>query len=216
MTRERSLPLIANPVARRLLLSGAGMLERPKGRCTTRTVKDIIYALGYVQLDSIYRVERAHHSILFSRTSSYKQTYLKHLLERERSVFENWTHDAAIIPVEFFPYWQRHFVRFAPYLWKRWHAANRLQDRVDLDRIKTHIANHGPVLARDLAPETNAKRNGWWDWHPSKAALEFLWRTGELAVTRRDGFQKVYDLTENVIPAAFRTGPVASEQFVDW
>jgi uncharacterized protein YcaQ len=57
---------------------------------------------------------------------------------------------------------------------------------------------------------------GWWDWHPEKTALEYLWRTGELAVARREGFQKVYDLAERVIPAAHREAAPDRAALIDW
>jgi uncharacterized protein len=59
-------------------------------------------------------------------------------------------------------------------------------------------------------------KGGWWDWHPSKTALEWLWRTGQIAVTRRDGFRKVYDLTENVVPAQIYRTEVDHNAMVDW
>ena len=67
------------------------------------------------------------------------------------------------------------------------------------------MQDHGPVTSADVGAGEVRGKGGWWDWHPSKAALEYLWRVGELAVTRRDGFRKVYDLTERVIPEASRT-----------
>ena len=64
-----------------------------------------------MQLDSIRTVERAHHHILFSRTTAYKPDWLRHHIERERTLFENWTHDASVIPVEFYRYWKPKFSR---------------------------------------------------------------------------------------------------------
>ena len=59
-------------------------------------------------------------------------------------------------------------------------------------------------------------KGGWWDWHPSKTALEWLWRTGQLAITRREGFQKVYDLTENVIPPQVYRAETSQAEHLDW
>ena len=71
-------------------------------------------------------------------------------------------------------------------------------------------------MARDLAEPGNRPAGGWWEWHAGKAALEYLWRGGQLAVARREGFQKVYDLPERVIPAAFRGPAPSHDAFVDW
>jgi hypothetical protein len=71
-------------------------------------------------------------------------------------------------------------------------------------------------MARDLAAPGGRPAGGWWEWHAGKAALEYLWRGGQLAVARRQGFQKVYDLPERVIPARFRAEEPSHEAFVDW
>jgi uncharacterized protein YcaQ len=81
--------------------------------------------------------------------------------------------------------------------WKDWHG-----DRFhgELDRILAHVSEHGPVSSAEFSGERAEKSTGWWDWHPSKTALEYLWRSGDLAVTRREGFRKLYDLSERVVP----------------
>ncbi len=73
----------------------------------------------------------------------------------------------------------------------------------------------GPVMSRDMKTEDH-KSGGWWNWHPSKTALEFLWRTGRVSIAARENFQKVYDLSERVIPAEHHQAEVAHEVFVDW
>ncbi|MEK9797271.1 MAG: crosslink repair DNA glycosylase YcaQ family protein, partial [Alphaproteobacteria bacterium] len=80
----------------------------------------MIRALGFVQVDSINTVARAHHMILFARNQTYRMRQLTHLLERERSLFEHWTHDASVIPTEFFPYWRHRFERDRIKLLHRW------------------------------------------------------------------------------------------------
>ena len=172
--------------------------------------------MGFVQIDSIATVERAHHMILFARNETYRPDLLTHLLEKDRSLFENWTHDASIIPTRFFPFWRPRFQRESERLrrvYRDWHG----QDfESHLAELVSHIKENGPVMARDfnhLRPET---ARGWWDWHPAKTALEFLWRTGRLAICRRQGFQKVYDLYENVIPAAHCQDDVDTQAFTDW
>ena len=71
-------------------------------------------------------------------------------------------------------------------------------------------------MARALASDQKKAGSGWWDWHPSKTALEYLWRTGVLAVSRRQAFQKVYDLTENVVPERYRADAIDESTLVDW
>jgi len=208
--------LISNRDARRLLIAGHGLAAPRRRRLTRAGLLEMIDALGYVQVDSIATVERAHHMILFARNQTYAPRQLAHLLERERSLFENWTHDAAVIPSRFYPYWQARFVRERDALLARWRNWRREGFEAGMDDVLEHVRARGPVMARELGAGERKNAQGWWDWHPSKTALEFLWRTGELAVCRREGFQKVYDLAERVIPAAHRTGAPLDAEFVDW
>jgi uncharacterized protein YcaQ len=70
-------------------------------------------------------------------------------------------------------------------------------------------------MAREVKAEGHVS-GGWWNWHPNKTALEYHWRTGKFAIAGRTNFQKVYDLVERVIPAAFHVPEVDYDQFVDW
>lgn len=206
---------ITNQQARWHLMQLYGLDGRNSGTVRRDQLASTIGQLGYVQVDSVNVLERAHHHILFSRHPSFRRHDLQHLLEKDGRLFENWTHDAAIIPSSFFPYWRHRFAREKERLRTRWksHFGNDGFDR-DLAGILSHITNNGPVMAREF--EGNKPSTGWWDWHPSKAALEFLWRTGDLAIARREGFQKVYDLTERVVPHVHRASEVGHDAFVDW
>jgi uncharacterized protein YcaQ len=207
--------LIPNLQARRHLIALQQLQHDPRRRLRRPDLATMIARMGFVQVDSINTVERAHHHILFARSQAYRQRDLALLAERDRALFENWTHDASMIPTAFFPYWRHRFerekVRFAT-RWRSVVGAEGFAD--DLDRVLRRIADEGPVMTRDF--EGDKPSTGWWDWHPSKAALEYLWRTGELAIARREGFQKVYDLTERVIPPADLGRRVDFDAFVDW
>jgi len=207
--------LIDNRLARRFFIAMQGLAEPPSRAWGKPGLYDAVERLGFVQVDSINTVERAHHHILFARNQTYRHKHLAQLVEKDRLLFENWTHDASIIPTVFFPYWKHRFDKQKTRLRTRWkdHFGQEGFDD-DLDRVLARIARDGPVLTRDF--EGDKPSTGWWDWHPSKAALEYLWRTGELSITRRDGFQKVYDLTERVIPAEHYAKSVSHEEFIDW
>jgi uncharacterized protein YcaQ len=209
-------PLIRNADARRLFLAGQGLARPPKSRLTGAGLRDLVDDLGFVQVDSINTLERAHHMILFARNRTYRHGQLTRLLERDGALFENWTHDAAIIPSRFYPFWKPRFQRERERLRERWRKWRRdgFEDR--LDEVLARVRDGGPVMARHLGDGYKKEAGGWWDWHPSKTALEYLWRTGELAVARREGFQKVYDLAERVIPARHRAETLTTEAFVDW
>ncbi len=176
----------------------------------------VINQLGFVQVDSINTVARAHHMILFARRPAYREKALKRLLERDRSVFEHWTHDASIIPTAFYGHWRLKFARDRERLGERWQKWRRDGFHDKFDEVLKKIADHGPVTSSDVGENEDRKSGGWWDWHPSKTALEYLWRAGELSVCRRSGFQKVYDLTERVIPAKYRASVPEPEETIDW
>lgn len=206
-----------NRTARRLFLARHGLAAPPGGRLTGQGLLDLVAELGFVQVDSIRTVERAHHAILFSRRNGYRQRQLARLVERDRTLFEGWTHDAALIPTAFYPVWMARFRRRAEALRARF-LRYRGSDALDkTGEVLDHIARHGPVRAGHLR-EADHESGGWWNWAPSKSALEYLWHTGRLAVTRREGFQKVYDLTENVIPAQHRDPAEVPDDagLVDW
>ncbi|MDF1720246.1 MAG: crosslink repair DNA glycosylase YcaQ family protein [Minwuia sp.] len=201
--------------ARRVLLDRQQLTGNPRVRMDNDGLQSLIDRLGFVQIDSISTVERAHHMILFARNTTYQPAQLQTLLERENSLFENWTHDASVLPSRFFPIWRRRFLRDGPRILARWRNWREEGFEAQFEQVLDHIRQNGPVKARDLAPGGRPS-GGWWDWHPSKTALEYLWRTGAICVRHREGFEKVYDLTENVIPAAHREETYDEPAFIDW
>jgi uncharacterized protein YcaQ len=211
-----TLAHISNTEARRVLLAVHGLSCAPQKKLTSSGLLALIESMGFVQVDSISAIARAHHMILLARNHTYQQPQLAPLLEQERVLFENWTHDAAIIPMQFYPYWQPRFVREQERLRTAWQQRRSQGYEAQVDQVLQHIRVHGPVMARDLGTEQKKGARGWWDWHPSKTALEYLWRCGVLAITRRDGFQKVYDLTERVIPETVRSSTPTRDAMVDW
>ena len=209
--------VIPAAAARRLTLDLAGLATPPRRRLDVDGLLTLIERLGFVQLDSVQVVERAHHMILFARNQTYRPAQLRRLLEDRADLFEHWTHDAAIIPTAFYPYWKHRFARFLEantQSYRRWHGGGF---EAEIGRVLDHVEVNGTVRSRDLVGERPpGAASGWWEWHDGKVALEYLWHTGRLAVARRDGFQKVYDLAERVIPEAARAVEVAPDDYVDW
>lgn len=212
----RALPTLANTAARRLFLDRQGLTTTPTGPATGPDLLALIEQLGFVQVDSINTVERAHHMILFARRQSYRPENLRPLLERDRSLFEHWTHDASILPATSFPHWKHRFARDRTRLIARWETWHREGFVEKFDEVLEHVVNNGPVRSSEVGQNEKRGSGGWWDWHPSKTALEYLWRTGQLAVTRRDGFQKVYDLTERVIHPHHLAPEPSENATLDW
>jgi uncharacterized protein YcaQ len=207
--------LIRNEQARKIFIERQ-QLAQPPGRALGKAgLLQLIDDLGFVQVDSIATVERAHHMILFSRSQSYRPQHLTALLEKDRELFEHWTHDASIIPSRLFRYWKHRFRRREPIIaerWKKWHGEDF--DAAFADTFR-HISENGAIMSRDMKAEDH-KSGGWWNWHPNKTALEYYWHTGKLAIAGRLNFQKIYDLSERVIPEAHYIPEVTEEEFVDW
>ena len=204
--------------ARGLLLNLQGLAEPPNRRLTRRDLYDLIVRLGFVQVDSIRTVERAHHLTLMSRCARYRPQMLQALLEDDGHLFEHWTHDASVIPTPWYPYWRPRFARARQRLAQSQHWTKRLGADAEqvIERVRQRVRDHGPVMARELT-EAGASRNGaWWGWGPSKTALEYLWRTGEFAICSRVNFQKVYDLAERVIPEAYHRHTPSEADYIDW
>lgn len=217
-----SLPVMAAAQARRLLLGAQGLLDDPDRKATAADLAKLIRRMGFVQIDTINVVERAHHLTLFSRLRGYRHEMLPHLLERKRLLFEHWTHDASAIPLEWFGHWkhrfERHHERIRRHAW--WKERLGKDPQGLLEEVKKRIERDGPLLSKDFEREDDGsgkKESGaWWGWKPQKAALEHLWRTGELSVARRVNFQKVYDLTHRVFPEHHATPKSEWEEHVDW
>ena len=209
-------PTLTNLAARRLFLDRHALIEPPTGPAHGAALASLITRVGFVQVDSINTVERAHHMILFSRRQNYQPAALKHLLETDRHLCEHWTHDASVLPVLIFPYWKHRFARDNDRLRTHWQRWFRDGYEAQFDTILRRIEDHGPVTSSDFGIGEPRSKGGWWDWHPSKTALEWLWRTGQLAISGRDGFQKIYDLTERVIPNLHHSTEISPDSMVLW
>jgi uncharacterized protein len=213
------LPTVSAATARRLLLGAQGLLDDPRRRATADALYEIIERIGFVQIDSINAVERAHHLTLAARLQSYQPRLLERLLERDRRLFEHWTHDASAIPTIWYPQWHFRFERYRRRVlenpWWRERVGSRSGELIA--EVHERIRREGAVMTRDFEDQRpQGTDKTWWGWKPEKAALEYLWRTGELAVARRINFHKVYDLTERVLPEAHAAPRPSLEEHVAW
>ncbi len=211
-------PLISTKAARRLFLGAQGLLADPTRNATRTTLAKLIEQMGFVQLDSINYVERAHHLTLGSRLDAYRHEHFAHLLEVQRHLFEHWTHDASVIPTAWFAHWKPRFVQNEKKLRQNKWFAERMGGEPDkmLAHVRDRLVREGPLRSQDFEHDRQGEPAGWWGWKPQKAALEYLWFTGELMVARREKFQKVYDLTERVLPAVTTLAHPSEAEHLEW
>ncbi len=149
--------------------------------------------LGYVQIDTINVIERAHHHILWSRIPDYKISYLQDLQSKQKSVFEYWTHALSYIPSKDFRF-------FIPRMKKYKNNPDPWYAKVTQEEIKKVIRlikDNGPTSIREIKDdELKDKDHAWASRKPSKRALQFLFYTGRLVISERIGMLKKYELTE--------------------
>lgn len=224
MPAERQIETVSAAEVRLLLLAGQGLLDDPSAGngpgkpLTPAGLNRRIERMGFVQVDTISMVERAHQHILHSRCDGYRPAMLAKLLERDRKLFEHWTHDASIIPTVWWPHWKHRFKRYekrgaSPNAWWRQRVGKDPQRVVN--HVLERIAEEGPLRSADFEHE-QTERGAWWRWKPQKAALEHLWRAGVLSISKRVNFHKYYDLTERVLPKMHDAPASDEDAHIDW
>ena len=198
-------------LARRIALAAQGFAEpRPSGAVSVRQLRRMTERLAVVQIDSVNVLSRSHYLPAFSRLGAYPRAALDDLTARRHAVFEYWAHEASFLPVRLQP---------LPALAHGRGRAARLGQHGPassgsgpgyvaevLDRVRTD----GPLKAGDLAEPRPDRPGAMWNWHDGKVALEWLFFTGEITATHRTtAFEKVYDVTERVLPADVLRAPDA-------
>jgi uncharacterized protein YcaQ len=186
--------LLSRLQARKIILQAAGLARHAQFGSGPEAVYRLIDQLGFVQLDTNYVVERAHHHVMAARVPDYEPQWLADLVE-DGQIFEFYTSDAGYIPMHDFrfslPVKEGFSVNRKPLT----PAENRLMKQV-LDRVE----REGPLMVGDFENDRIEASAGWWDWRPAKVALERLYYDGKLMITRTKGFQKIYDLPLNLVP----------------
>jgi uncharacterized protein YcaQ len=199
--------VLSGSQARKIILHAAG-LSKPalfgKGR---EAVYKLIDHLGYIQLDTNYVVERAHHHAIASRVPDYKLEWLEEL-QADGRIFEFFIADSGYIPM--------HDFRFSLPVKESFSAGRKplTQSEINLmNKVLDRITREGPLMVKDFEQDRQVASAGWWDWRPSKMAIERLYLDGRLMATRKKDFQKVYDLPMNILPDDTDTTMPSPEEF---
>ena len=187
---------IGNRDLRRLWLAANRLVDPPSGPLNAAGIMQIIRDLGFLQIDTVRNVVRAQDHILWSRNRNYRERMLWPLLQ-QRLLFEHFTHDASLIPVETYPLWQRQFRRLgASAANAAWYRSG--MDQGEIEALRDRIAAEGPLSTH--AFDSAAESREMWARKPHKKALEQMWYAGVLATSMRRNFVKYYDLGERVFP----------------
>jgi uncharacterized protein YcaQ len=193
--------------ARRIALAAQGFAaRRPRGRIDVRHVRRALGRVGVLQIDSINVLARSHELPLFARLGPYPRGLLVELTERRRELFEYWAHMASFAPVSLHPLLRWRMARAAGEAWRGVRALQR--DRPGyIEEVYAEVAARGPLTAAQLE-DPGAKRGPWWGWANGKIALEWLFWNGRISAAGRGrNFERVYDITERIVPASVLASP---------
>src|SRR5580765_2907227 len=188
---------------RRFVVAHQGYATRfRRGRATD--VAATVGRLGAVQLDSISTVGRAHRLTLSSRIGDYPESAVSRLLKQGR-IFEYWAHEACLVPIEDYPLFKRRMEQLRD---QHWWGRKHDHDPKLKETVLGALREHGALPTRFFE---GGGGGGMWNWKPEKRILEDLFAAGEVVVSGRDGFQRLYDLPERVIPPEQLEAPMPSE-----
>jgi uncharacterized protein len=179
--------------ARKLVLLSQRLPPAKQTSSAISATLSAIEHLGYIQIDTISAIQRAHHHTLWNRNPRYKTSHLNQLID-DKQVFEYWSHAAAYLPMRDYRYSLPRKQALANGDQNHWYE----RDERLMKTVLKRIATEGPLMAKDF--EHTGKKAGEWRSKPAKRALEYLFMQGELMVPCRVNFHKVYDLTERVLP----------------
>ena len=187
--------------ARRLILQQQGLL-RSKSTFGSRKAGALkaIYRLGYLQIDAINIIQRAHHHSLWSRVPNYVSRYLDELANKDRKIFEYWSHAAAYLPMKDYRFYLPRMLELRK-ADKHWYARDKKMEKFILDRI----AEEGALGAKDFKADRPRIKGAMWDWKPAKQTLHELFMQGKIMISKRKNFQILYDLPEKVLPPGVNT-----------
>lgn len=192
-----------------ITLESQGLTQTSPFGTGKNAVLNALEHLGYVQIDTLSIVERAHHHTLWTRIPDYQTAYLETLVE-ERKVFEYWFHAASYLPMKDFRYALPQMLKV-----KENESQYSNEDKKVMQYVMDTIRAEGQKKARDFENESK-KEGSWWNWKPAKVALERLFMQGELMICGRNGMEKMYDISERVLPETIDTTAPTPIEFAEY
>jgi uncharacterized protein YcaQ len=184
--------------ARALQLAAQGLLQAPKRRARREDLIAAIQRMRLLQIDSIHVIARSPYLVLYTRLGAYPQAWLEEALEAGR-IAECWAHEACFVTASDIGFHRAWRAQAQSNHWADKHAARaRDANFQEMQALLERVRSSGAVRASDFERAERAA-SGWWEWKPEKRWLEAWFASGELMVTRRERFQRVYDLAERVL-----------------
>jgi len=195
-------------LARRIALAAQGFADpRPPGVVDTRQLRRMASRLAVLQIDSVNVLSRAHYLPAFSRLGPYRRETLDDLAGHRGELFEYWAHEASLLPVRLHPHLRWRMAAAEEHAWGSMVRIQRERPGY-VTEVLERVRELGPLKASDLAEPRPDRPGSMWNWHAGKVALEWLFYTGVVTTRGRTaGFERVYDLTERVLPAAVLQAP---------
>lgn len=192
-------PILTIQEARAIALRSQGLAEAaaPYGGGKEGALLAISH-LGYVQMDTISVIERAHHHVLWSRVPDYTPGMLDVLQSGDASVFEYWNHASSFLPTRDY--------RFSLPLMRKYRKEMHWSDespelKKAMRRLMARIRSEGPLAISDVeATKMVAQWSNELSGKIERRAFHELWMRGDVMIRSRRGVQKVFDLTERVLP----------------
>ena len=191
--------------ARRLVLRAQGFDKPRPARVTTRALGDTARRLAVLQMDAVNVLERAHYLPLFSRLGPYDREALDGLAYRRRALVEYWGHEASLLPIDAYP-----LLRWRMARGDWWYPGWREENAALIEAVYDEVAARGPLKVGELA-DPGSSKGPWWGWSDGKRAMEWLFFSGRVTTVRREHFERVYDVTERVLPRAIVEAPTPPE-----
>jgi uncharacterized protein YcaQ len=190
--------------ARRVALAAQGFTHRDRTKkATWAHMARELDRIHLLQIDSVNVLARSHYLPLYSRLGPYPRDSLdkRSFAPKQRALFECWAHEASLMPLALHPLmrWRMARARAGNGTYTSMDRFGR-EERPYLKQVLDFIARNGPTTAAEV-PGGGKAEGGWWGWSKGKLALETLFDQGLLTTATRQGFERLYDLPERVIPS---------------
>lgn len=201
---------ISLDIARNIAVHSQLLDNKTKVLKGKKGILQVLDSLGYVQIDTISVVQRAHHQTFWARVPDYKPEHLLKLQAKDKKVFEYWGHGASYLPMSEFRYYMPRMKEFPET--STWEQQWMDKYKSVVQKVLRRIKKEGPLQSTDFLEESDTDSDDPRDSQPAKVALQMLLWSGKLMVKERKNFTRVYDIADRVIPKKVNRKIPASDE----